>query len=80
VCSSKVAVDRLKEVADLPSEEDKSGVNYKEDGWMRDNFNIVFDDVTVRYRPDDPPAVKNINISIARGERIAFVGRTGSGY
>ncbi len=44
---------------------------------------IVFDNVTFAFRrPDgepDPPALKNINLTIEPGERIGFLGATGSG-
>ncbi len=35
--------------------------------------------VTMRYRPDAPEALKNINLQIAAGEVIGFVGHSGSG-
>jgi ATP-binding cassette subfamily B protein len=40
---------------------------------------IEFRDLTFRYRPDDEPVLKNINLKIAAGQTVAFVGRTGSG-
>jgi len=44
---------------------------------------IVFDNVTFAFRrPDgelDPPALKNINLTIEPGERIGFLGATGAG-
>jgi subfamily B ATP-binding cassette protein HlyB/CyaB len=35
--------------------------------------------VTLRYRPDAPDALHNVNLSIAAGEVIGFVGQSGSG-
>ena len=35
--------------------------------------------VTMRYRPDAPDALRNINLSIRAGEVIGFVGPSGSG-
>jgi subfamily B ATP-binding cassette protein HlyB/CyaB len=35
--------------------------------------------VTLRYRPDAPDALKNISVQIAAGEVIGFVGHSGSG-
>lgn len=40
---------------------------------------IEFRGVTVRYDPDGPDILSNINLTIRPGERIAVVGRTGSG-
>jgi subfamily B ATP-binding cassette protein HlyB/CyaB len=35
--------------------------------------------VTLRYRPEAPDALRNVNLSIAAGEVIGFVGHSGSG-
>jgi subfamily B ATP-binding cassette protein HlyB/CyaB len=35
--------------------------------------------VTLRYRPDAPDALKNVSLSISAGEVIGFVGHSGSG-
>ena len=35
--------------------------------------------VTLRYRPDAPDALQNVNLQIAAGEVIGFVGHSGSG-
>jgi ATP-binding cassette subfamily C protein len=40
---------------------------------------IVFDDVTFRYSPDAPPAVRNVSLEIPFGSTVAFVGTSGSG-
>lgn len=47
-------------------------------GWPW-NGGIVFDNVVLRYREDFSPVLKGISVSIAPGERIGIVGRTGSG-
>ena len=39
---------------------------------------IAFNDVTFRYQ-ENAPALRNVDLTIARGERIGFVGKTGSG-
>ncbi|KAK7743161.1 hypothetical protein SLS53_004246 [Cytospora paraplurivora] len=46
--------------------------------WPRSGA-IEFRDVTIRYDPDGPDILKDVNLSFAAGERIAVVGRTGSG-
>lgn len=40
--------------------------------------NIEFNDVSLTYRPELPPALKNFNASIAPGEKIGICGRTGA--
>ena len=39
---------------------------------------VLFDNVSLAYRPD-LPVLKGINLSIASGERVGFVGATGAG-
>ncbi len=40
---------------------------------------IEFRDLTFRYHADSEPVLRGINLSIAAGQTVAFVGRTGSG-
>jgi subfamily B ATP-binding cassette protein HlyB/CyaB len=40
---------------------------------------IVFDDVTFRYRPDGPEVLRKVSFSVAPGQVIGLVGRSGSG-
>lgn len=40
---------------------------------------VALDDVWVRYGPDHEPALKGIDVTIARGEAVAFVGSSGAG-
>lgn len=40
---------------------------------------VEFRDVTVRYDVNGPDILKNINLRFNAGERVAVVGRTGSG-
>jgi ATP-binding cassette subfamily B protein len=40
---------------------------------------IEFRDLTFRYHPNDEPVLRDINLTIAGGQTVAFVGRTGSG-
>ncbi|POS79208.1 ABC transporter [Diaporthe helianthi] len=40
---------------------------------------IEFRNVTIRYDPDGPDILKDISLKFAAGERVAIVGRTGSG-
>lgn len=40
---------------------------------------IEFRNLTFRYRPNDQPVLRNINLKVPAGATVAFVGRTGSG-
>ncbi|KAK4055619.1 hypothetical protein OIV83_000165 [Microbotryomycetes sp. JL201] len=40
---------------------------------------INFDKVVMRYRPELPPVLKGLSLSINAGEKIGVVGRTGAG-
>jgi ATP-binding cassette subfamily B protein/ATP-binding cassette subfamily C protein len=40
---------------------------------------IVFEGVTFRYREGDAPAVDNLSFAVQPGEKVAIVGRSGSG-
>lgn len=40
---------------------------------------IEFRNVTIRYDPNGPDILKDVNLSFSAGERIAVIGRTGSG-
>ncbi|RYE84885.1 MAG: ATP-binding cassette domain-containing protein, partial [Methanosarcinales archaeon] len=40
---------------------------------------IEFRNLMLRYRPDLPPVLQGVNISIAPGEKVGICGRTGSG-
>jgi subfamily B ATP-binding cassette protein MsbA len=40
---------------------------------------IAFENVQVQYNPESPPALKALNLQIAKGETVAFVGPSGSG-
>jgi ABC-type multidrug transport system fused ATPase/permease subunit len=46
--------------------------------WPRSG-EIEFCNVTIRYDPDGPDILSNINLKFKAGERVAVVGRTGSG-
>lgn len=40
---------------------------------------IVFNDVTLRYRPELEPSLKHISLHVPVGKTLAIIGRTGSG-
>ncbi|KUI56827.1 ATP-binding cassette transporter abc1 [Cytospora mali] len=81
---------RVKEYASLEPEEktdadphDPALIEYQQvtsipADWPRSGA-IEFRNVTIRYDLDGPDILRDINLSFAAGERIAVVGRTGSG-
>ncbi|MBV8345495.1 MAG: ABC transporter ATP-binding protein [Candidatus Eremiobacteraeota bacterium] len=40
---------------------------------------IEYDDVTFRYKPGEPPALRNVSATIGEGEIVALVGPSGAG-
>ena len=40
---------------------------------------VEFRNVTIRWDPEGPDILKDINLTFAPGQRVAIVGRTGSG-
>src|SRR5262245_20331311 len=40
---------------------------------------IVFEDVTFRYRPDSPEVLRKVSFTVAPGQVLGIVGRSGSG-
>ncbi|KAG8738876.1 hypothetical protein FRC12_016520 [Ceratobasidium sp. 428] len=47
-------------------------------GWP-ENGEIVFNDYCMRYRPELPLVLKDLNMKIHSGEKVGVVGRTGAG-
>ncbi|KJZ79768.1 hypothetical protein HIM_00482 [Hirsutella minnesotensis 3608] len=47
-------------------------------GWPRSG-EVEFRNVTIRYDPDGPDILTDINLKFKAGDRVAVVGRTGSG-
>lgn len=40
---------------------------------------MIFENVTMSYRPELPPALDGVSFSVAPGDRVAIMGRTGAG-
>src|SRR5213594_558686 len=56
-------------IADLPDTREQSPIS----------GHLAFRNLTFRYHPASEPVLKDINLEIAAGQTVAFVGRTGSG-
>lgn len=72
----RIGVYRLKELLDKePEIEDPISPQALQANWENINFN----NITFTYKTKTHPALENVNIDIQRGEKIAIVGKTGSG-
>lgn len=71
------AVEKLGQVTDLPMESD-TGLNMNE---VNANVPFMLELKNLNYQFDDAdlPALKNINLTIQPGERVAITGYTGAG-
>lgn len=72
------SVERLYEVAQLPQEAAYYIPNRVPPEWPQKG-SIKFKDVCLRYRPNLPLALKNVNLDIESQEKVGICGRTGSG-
>jgi len=69
-------VDRIGAVLDEPEEETPGAASTKS---APPRGEIEVKHLTFRYTDDRPPALENLSVKILAGERVAIVGRTGSG-
>ncbi|CAD5119335.1 DgyrCDS7955 [Dimorphilus gyrociliatus] len=74
-----VAVERIKEYSDLPSEASWESNNLKNRKDWPENGEIDINNFSLRYDKSLPLVLENINLSIKSGEKIGIVGRTGAG-
>ena len=77
-----VAVERLTEYGDARDQfpYEKPWVSdVKLDPKWPQKGHVTFDNFTLRYRPELPPAIDKISVDISGGEKIGICGRTGSG-
>ncbi|GFG20964.1 multidrug resistance-associated protein 1 [Aspergillus udagawae] len=71
------ATERVQEYSDLPTEAPLL-LGRVPDSWPMEG-SISFENVSMVYRPGLPPALKSFTLSVAGGEKIGIVGRTGAG-
>lgn len=88
VTRSAPHVRRVFEYFDLPNEESEEGAPFRTSAIHRNlspgtsperNQEIEFKNLSVSYRSDTPVILSGLNLTIRLGEKIALVGRTGSG-
>lgn len=71
-----VSVDRLDQIL-----KEKPSIREPENPIELGTFkkSLAFQNVTFRYHPDGPPALKNISMVIPKGQKIGIAGESGSG-
>jgi subfamily B ATP-binding cassette protein MsbA len=69
--------ERLFDMIDYPIEKD--GNYYKQININKFNECIEFTDLSFQYENSSYQALKNINVKINKGEKVALIGRSGSG-
>jgi ATP-binding cassette subfamily C (CFTR/MRP) protein 4 len=81
VVNHMVSVERVLEFGKLEPEaalEEPGDAAVLSGNWPQDGA-IEYNNLMVRYRPNLPPALKDISFKIPAGARVGVVGRTGSG-
>ncbi|RHY95782.1 hypothetical protein DYB31_015775, partial [Aphanomyces astaci] len=73
-----VAPERIVEYMALPSEPMRVVPGAVSQLWPSSG-DIVFENVSFRYKATDPLVLKNVSVHIKGGEKIGLVGRTGAG-
>lgn len=76
VQAAAAASDRLAEIMDMAPEK---GLNDRLPELPRHALSIAFEHVNFTYHGADRPALVDVSLEIAHGERVAFVGPNGSG-
>ena len=74
-----VAVERIEEYTDLPSEAPAHIPETAPDPSWPTHGDIQIEELTMRYRPELEPILKHLNLHINPGEKVGVVGRTGAG-
>ncbi|RZC37765.1 ABC tran and/or MMR HSR1 domain containing protein [Asbolus verrucosus] len=80
VASNMTSVERILQYTKLDKEGPFESLPTKKPSrdWPQ-HGQVLFKNVYLKYIPEDPPVLKNLNIHIKAGEKIGIVGRTGAG-
>ena len=74
-----VSVERVIEYAKLKPEEDADSLRVTPSSSWPHEGRVTWTNVSLRYRPNLDPALKDISVSIEAGEKVGICGRTGAG-
>ncbi|XP_044261212.1 probable multidrug resistance-associated protein lethal(2)03659 [Tribolium madens] len=70
------SVERVVDYSELEPEKDNG--KHQPEFWPHSG-KIVFDSITLKYAPEDPPVLSNVSFRVNSGEKIGIIGRTGAG-
>ncbi|XP_036143534.1 multidrug resistance-associated protein 4 isoform X2 [Monomorium pharaonis] len=76
--SLMTSVERILQYTNLPKEEPVSSDNPPPATWPSTG-QLSLKNVSMKYNKDDPPVLKNLNVTIEPGWKVGVVGRTGAG-
>ncbi|KYN37405.1 Multidrug resistance-associated protein 4 [Trachymyrmex septentrionalis] len=76
--SLTTSVERILQYTNLSKEEPITSDNPPPPTWPSQG-QLILKDVNMKYHMDDPPVLKNLNVSIEPGWKVGVVGRTGAG-
>ncbi|KYN05541.1 Multidrug resistance-associated protein 4 [Cyphomyrmex costatus] len=76
--SLMTSVERIFQYTNLPKEETITSNNPPPPTWPSQG-QLILKNVNMKYHEDDPPVLKNLNVSIEPGWKVGVVGRTGAG-
>ncbi|KAH8074066.1 ATPase [Aureococcus anophagefferens] len=75
---AEMALTSVERVTEATPREADDGVAAPPEGWPAKG-KVEFADVTLRYRPGLPPALKHLSLTVDAGANLGVVGRTGAG-
>lgn len=76
-----VASQRIYEYTTMDSEADlekKGDKELRDNGWPKMGC-VQFDDLSMKYREEMDPSLKNLTVDVKAGQKVGIVGRTGAG-
>ncbi|XP_036147821.1 multidrug resistance-associated protein 4 [Monomorium pharaonis] len=76
--SLMTSVERILQYTNLPKEEPVTSDNPPPATWPSIG-QLSLKNVSMKYHKDDPPVLKNLNVTIEPGWKVGVVGRTGAG-
>ena len=79
--TNMIGLERCEQIFKIETEKNSEDFVYDEIKYQNwpEKGSIEFVNYFARYRPNTPDILKNINLKIKKGEKVCFVGRTGSG-
>ncbi|KAJ8946513.1 hypothetical protein NQ318_004648 [Aromia moschata] len=78
VANNMTSVERVLQYTKLQKEDAGLALRKADENWPT-RGKITFENTNVRYVPEEPPVLRDINITVEPGEKIGIVGRTGAG-